>query len=169
MTHEDETETALPLSDPVYQVLGNKRRRYVFYLLVRADEPMDIGTLAERIASLESDQPVEEITYDQRKSAYTGLHQNHLPLMEQAGIIRSEKQWDRIELTERGSEIGRLVTGKVGNPGTRTLLYVGVPAFGIGLSLGIWLSVVRVPPHTYVVEGAVTVLGLLAIGYVLTR
>lgn len=137
---QNETGLPSPSADTVYQALGNQRRRYVLYLLVNQQEPMDIGTLAKRIAALENNQSVRDVSYEHRKSVYTGLHQNHLPLMEQAGLIRSEQGWGCIELTDRGSEIGRQLARKTDHQIRRYFLFLGVAAFGIGLIVGVLLS-----------------------------
>ncbi|AZH25273.1 DUF7344 domain-containing protein [Haloplanus aerogenes] len=162
-------EVDSPLSDIVYQVLGNERRRFVLELLTQQEEPIDIGTLAERVASLENDQSVGEISYDQRKSVYTGLYQNHLPLMERAGLIRSENGWDRIEITDQGSEIQQRLNGADEQSRTSNVLYVALSAFGIGLFLGSWFSVRTLVPAVGFVQGVGFGLSLLAVGYVLTK
>lgn len=129
--------------DTIYQILGNQRRRYLLSVLVEEDEPADIGRLAEQVAALENDRPVEDVTYDQRKSVYTGLHQNHLPLMEDEGLVRSEQEWEKIELTDRGEEIGRQLAGK-DDELSQYLLYLGLTAFCVGLIAGLLLPSIPV-------------------------
>ncbi|WP_251343664.1 DUF7344 domain-containing protein [Haloplanus halophilus] len=165
----DEAEGAPLLSDPVYQVLGNERRRHVLQVLAAEDDPIDIGTLAERVAGLENDRPVAEVTYDQRKSVYTGLHQNHLPMMEQVGLVRSEGGWDRIELTDRGAEIQRRIAGRDRRSAARDRLSVALAALVVGLFLGVGV----VPPSMLSLVdplyGLLVGLSLLAVGYVLMK
>jgi hypothetical protein len=165
----DEAGRSTLFSDPVYRVLGNERRRYVLELLAGQDDPIDIGTLAELVASRENDQPVAEVSYDQRKSVYTGLYQNHLPLMEQAGLVRSENGWDRIELTNKGREIHRRLNGGDEEPSSRNPVYVALLAFGVGLFVGIWYAPPSVLPIVGFVHGVAAGLSLLAGGHVLMK
>lgn len=127
-----------PEHDSVFDVLGNQRRRYVVSVLAEEDGPLDIGTLAERVAALESDRPVEEISYALRKSVYTGLHQNHLPKMEQAGLITSGKGWSEIELDESGDEMTEFLEWTV-DEGRNVRYEPVVLTFVLGLLLGTWV------------------------------
>ena len=120
----------------VFDVLGNRRRRFVTYVLARADEPVDIGTLAERVAAMEADTSIEEVTYAQRKSVYTGLHQTHLPKMEQAGLIASDSGWTEIELNESGAQMIEYLDGSDGHPGTGRY-ELGALTFVSGLLVGV--------------------------------
>lgn len=132
-----------PKDDSVFDVLGNQRRRYVVSVLAQEDGPVDIGTLAERVAALESDRPVEEISYAQRKSVYTGLHQNHLPKMEQAGLITSGKGWTEIELNDSGDEVTQFLEWSV-NEGRNVRYEQVVLTFVIGLLIGTWVPLAPV-------------------------
>lgn len=70
-----------------YDVLSNKRRRYVVYLLKQESDRVTIGEMAERVAAWEYGVQTEEVTGDQRKRVYTALQQTHLPMMDDAGLI----------------------------------------------------------------------------------
>lgn len=101
------SESVPATSNSIYEVIANRRRRYVLLLLLDQNESVDIKALAKQIAALENDRPVEEVTYDQRKSVYVGLYQSHLPLLKDTGLIRAEQEWARIYLTDRGREVAR--------------------------------------------------------------
>jgi hypothetical protein len=83
----------------VYEMLGNRRRRYALQYLRTSDGPVAIGELAEHVAAEENDVPPEAVSPGQRKSVYTALHQNHLPKLTDAGLVRAEREWVGIELT----------------------------------------------------------------------
>lgn len=122
----------------VFDVLGNRRRRLVTYVLARADEPLDIGTLAERVAALEADASIEEVTYAQRKSVYTGLHQTHLPKMERAGLIASDSRWAEIALNESGAQMIEYLNGSDGRRETARYGF-GALTFVFGLLIGVFV------------------------------
>lgn len=176
MTTADGTATNLSpvAADAVYRVLGNRRRRCILFVLADRGEPTDIGTLAERVAALENERRPEEVTYEQRKSAYTGLHQNHLPRLEAAGLIRSEREWDRIELTGRGAELWTRLYGPAENDGVDEddedgtgvrSLHAMLFTFGIGVGAGVVLAAVSLAGVSgYVYLGAsLVVLGGLGL------
>ena len=87
---------SIPL-DQVFEVLKNERRRRVLERLTEAEEPLDLGTLAEEIAALENDKDVRQITSTERKRVYVGLYQCHLPKMDDFGVVSFEKSRGTIE------------------------------------------------------------------------
>ena len=70
----------------LFEVLSNQRRRFAVYAVAKEDE-MELGTLAERIAAWENEQPVESVSSQERKRVYTALQQSHLPKLAEAGLI----------------------------------------------------------------------------------
>lgn len=77
-------------ADDVLEALDNERRREVIRRLAGAagDDPaIPLGELAEYVAAVENGKPVEKVTSDERKKAYIGLYQAHLPTLEETGII----------------------------------------------------------------------------------
>ncbi|PSP49506.1 hypothetical protein BRC67_10995 [Halobacteriales archaeon QH_3_68_24] len=78
---EEETAAELPL-DQVFEILKNKRRRTVLRYLKGRDGPVALGDLAEEVAAVENDTPVAQVTSRERKCAYVGLYQCHLPKMD---------------------------------------------------------------------------------------
>lgn len=94
-------DTTTPDADAVFHVLSNRRRRLVVRVLQEADGPVDIGELARAVAAREQGVPPEEVTHRQRKSAYTALHQNHLPKLVDAGFVEVDREWVAIRLTDR--------------------------------------------------------------------
>lgn len=101
-----ETQSADLTADTVFSALSNARRRGVLTLL-QANEatetPVGIRELAERIAAWENDTTPEAVTYKQRKRVYTSLHQTHLPMLEDAGLIEAKRAWEGLELTPRAA------------------------------------------------------------------
>lgn len=73
--------------DTAYEILANRRRRYVIHLLQYHDEPMELGPLAEQVAAWEYETDPERVTSQQRKTVYTALQQRHLPRMDEAGLL----------------------------------------------------------------------------------
>ena len=70
----------------LFEILSNQRRRFAVYA-VSGEEEVDLGTLAKTIAAWENEQPVEQVTSNERKRVYTSLQQSHLPKLAEAGVI----------------------------------------------------------------------------------
>lgn len=78
-------------TDAVFEVLSNRRRRQVIRYLYTEEQRTDIGSLAEYVAGLENGVAVAQLTSAQRKRAYVGLYQCHLPKMDEYDIIRYDR------------------------------------------------------------------------------
>ena len=63
----ERAEQGVP-ADTLFEALSNRRRRLAIQILREADSPMDIGTLATRIAARENDVAPAAVTHRQRKS-----------------------------------------------------------------------------------------------------
>jgi hypothetical protein len=85
-----EGEPELPL-DQVFSLLKNERRRLVLEYLKTTENPASTSDLAEFVASHETGKPVSHINSSERKRAYVGLYQCHLPKMDDMGVIEFNK------------------------------------------------------------------------------
>ncbi len=73
--------------DDLFELLSNRRRRYVLNELLGNEHTLEIGTLAQEIAAYEDDLEYHEVSSKDRKRVYTALHQSHLPKMDNTGVI----------------------------------------------------------------------------------
>ena len=69
----------------VFDALGEFRRRYALYALADADGPLDIETLAERVAEREAGR--SDADGDRVDRVRLTLVHNHLPKLVNAGLI----------------------------------------------------------------------------------
>ncbi len=83
----------------LFELLSNQRRRVIFDELLGRNGDIEIGTLAQEIAAIEDDVPVETVSSADRKRVYTALHQSHLPKMAEAGVIEFDSDRGTIEPT----------------------------------------------------------------------
>jgi hypothetical protein len=89
-TGEAGSGSAEPATLPLDQVFGmvkNERRRRAISYLKQEGGQTTLGELAEHIAAMENDKPVEAVTSKERKRVYVGLYQCHLPKMDDLDIV----------------------------------------------------------------------------------
>ena len=88
----------------LFDVLGNQRRRYILWYLVRADEPRPCRDIAEQVAAWENDSTPEEVSSSQYQSVYNSFYQTHFPRLEEEGFIDYDRSegivYPREHLTE---------------------------------------------------------------------
>ena len=85
--------------DELFELLSNRRRRYIIHTLVRADETVDIGDLSQRIAAWEEGLEFEEVTSTDRKRVYTAVQQTHLPKLDSTGVVEFDRDRGLVEPT----------------------------------------------------------------------
>lgn len=156
-----------PLSqDTIFSVLQNARRRYVIYYLVTHDGWVTSRDLADQVAAWENDDPVQELSYEQRKRVRTALYQTHLPRLDDAGVIEYDVRDGRLRPTDQLTAYERYLD-RVPEPTAddRSSRYVAA-AFAATAGLTVLLGLldvgglVAVPGFAY---GAVGLLGLGAL------
>ena len=85
--------------DTLYDILRNERRRLILHYLVSVpDHEAVLGTLATQIAAWENDIPYSSVTSTLRKRTYNTLQQNHLPRMDEVGLIQYDRNRGTIAL-----------------------------------------------------------------------
>ena len=92
-------EQTVLTEDELFELLSNRRRRYIIHTLVRADETVDIGDLSQRIAAWEEGLEFEEVTSNDRKRVYTAVQQTHLPKLDSTGVVEFDRDRGLVEPT----------------------------------------------------------------------
>lgn len=67
----------------VFVLLANRRRRLALRVLRESATPLAQGELADRIAEREYEEP----TVNDRRSIYLSLYHNHVPRLDDAGVV----------------------------------------------------------------------------------
>lgn len=91
--------------DVVFGLLANERRRQVLTYLADGGNPASLSDLAEHIASSENDKPVAALTSQERKRVYVGLHQAHLPKMDDASVVDYDQPSGSVELRPEANQL----------------------------------------------------------------
>ena len=82
--------------EQIHDILSNERRKRTLDFLKRKREEVELRTLAERLAELESgESPAPKCV---RQSVYNSLHQTHLPKLNELDIIEYDKDRKTISL-----------------------------------------------------------------------
>jgi hypothetical protein len=85
----------------VFEILSAHRRQVVLRYLDRVGGRAKLSDLAEHIASIECDCKRGQVTSRERKRAYVGLYQCHLPKMADMGAIDYDRDRGTVELNDR--------------------------------------------------------------------
>lgn len=91
--------------DEIFEVLYNGRRRKILTYLLDHDGVSTAGEVAEHIAAIENDTTVQGLSSYERKRVYVGLYQNHLPMMDDIGIVEYDKNRGTVQLCECSKQL----------------------------------------------------------------
>lgn len=129
-----------PSEDDLFEVLSNRRRRYAVHAIKQEGDDVELGDVAERVASWEYDVTKSELSYDERKRVYTALQQSHLPKMDDAGIVAFDKQRGVIE-PEPALEDAEVYMDIVqGREIPWSQLYLGLSGVMAALVAAVWMG-----------------------------
>ncbi len=81
-----ETGSAIDDAD-VFEILSNRRRRFVIHALKRFDEPLDVSDLSRYVSAWELDVDPEDVPYEYRHNVHSTLKRTHLPKLRAKGIV----------------------------------------------------------------------------------
>jgi hypothetical protein len=73
--------------DDAFEVLSNRRRRYVVHQLLQHGDVTDLRTLSRQVAAWENRKPFDQVTSEERRRVYNALQQFHLPKLDGMGVV----------------------------------------------------------------------------------
>lgn len=134
-------------SDVAFEILKNRRRRRTLKVLTEREELTTLSELAEEIAAWENGIDRQAITSDQRKRVYVGLYQQHLPKMDDAGVIEFDQRSGETRLTDAGHQlwqwrIDKLQDRRDNQDSYWPKLYFSIGVVGLGMLAGTWLQLI---------------------------
>lgn len=151
--HEDELT-----QDVVFDLLSNRRRRYILSRQYERAEPTSLMTFAAEIAAQENNIPVDDVSDEQQKRVYVSIYQTHVPKLADAGAISYDPDSKLIELAENAPELLEYLHPPEDDEPPWQLIYVGVALVGLAVHL---LGVVGAV--STVLSGFLATIGILVV------
>jgi DNA-binding transcriptional ArsR family regulator len=135
-------------NDQIFDVLSNRRRRYVIhYLSQHDDESVSLGDLSRQIAAWETGNDPDYIAYDERKTVHTSLYQNHVPKLAEAGIIEYDSREGTVRPTDAYEEVDLYLETVSGDDVPWSVYLLGLAVGMTLLAVAVWLDL---PPFSAV-------------------
>lgn len=139
--------TAGPTAEIIFEILSNRRRRNVLQYLKQIDGPVTMRDLSEQLTAWETGKDRTAIRPSERKRVYTALHQNHLPRMDQAGVIEYDRDRGTVVRTAEFAAYAVYLEATPGRNRNWGLFYVGL---GVALAGVVAASALGLPPFSAV-------------------
>lgn len=123
--------------DEVYEVLSNRRRRFVIHALKRREGPVDVTELSKHVTAWEIGVEPAEVAYEDRRNVYSTLQRTHLPKLDEKDIVAFDEEENVVEPAEtlEALEVYVEVLGSREIPWS--LYYVGLAALAAALLLAV--------------------------------
>ncbi len=151
----------------IFSVLSNRRRRFVLHYILQNGEETTIRKLTEQIAAWESSTDTEYVDSAARKRVYTALQQNHLPKMDEAGIINFQKDRGVIERTDAADKLDVYIEVAYGRqiPWSEYYFALSVGCFLlVGIAWAVGFPFTLMPPLGWMVF-VTTIFALSSLGH----
>lgn len=84
--------------DTLFELLSNRRRRYVLSCLNEYENPMALADLADEVAARENGTPITQTSAEEVKRIYISLYHTHVPKLEAADVVRYSQDQDMVAL-----------------------------------------------------------------------
>ena len=78
--------------EEVFEILANRRRRFVIHALKRADDPPDVSELSRYVTAWEMGVDPEEVPYEERHNVHSTLRRVHLPKLTEADVVTVDEE-----------------------------------------------------------------------------
>ena len=137
--------------DDAFEVLSNRRRRYVIHHLIQHGETTELRPLSRQVAAWENYKSLDQVTSEERRRVYNALQQFHLPKLQSKGVVAYESGRGTVRATSAARGL-RVYLGSQPHPGCRSVwvasgalvaiavllafTVVGVPALGAVVLVG---------------------------------
>lgn len=120
MTRVSLGQTLEPLVDDfcqneLFDVLGNRRRRFILCYLVLEKEAVECRELAEKIAAWEDDTSEDGVPTTKYQSVYNSLYQSHLPKLDSMEFVDYDRSENLVAPSDQLPEIERVLDTVVTN------------------------------------------------------
>jgi DNA-binding transcriptional ArsR family regulator len=148
--------TAPDLShEEVFEILANRRRRFVIHALKRADEPPDVSELSRHVTAWELGVEPEAVPYEERHNVYSTLRRVHLPKLREADVVTVDED-DVVRPAPALADLDVYVEVLQGREIPWSLYYVGLAVLVGALLLAVGVGVPGAAALSPVAVGAFT-------------
>lgn len=106
-TAEDVTNNPPPplSTTMLFEILANKRRRYVFHSLKENETPIALADLADEVAIRETETSSSEIPAEEVKRIHTSLWHSHIPKLADVDIIEYNQDRETVALAANAEQL----------------------------------------------------------------
>ena len=119
--------------DEVFEILSNRRRRFVIHALKRAEGPIEVSELSTHVTAWEHDIDPTDVKYEDRRNVYSTLQRTHLPKLEEVNVVTVDDEANLVEPTPELESLDIYVEVLRSREIPWSLYYVGLAGVAVSL------------------------------------
>lgn len=139
--HESHDGSGEYSQEVVFEMLSNRRRRFVVHYLLDADEEAELRELSRAVAAWENDKRRGNVSSQERRRVYNALQQSHLPKMDDAGLVEFDASRGTISASEDLEDLQVYLEIVPGNEISWSQYYLLLGVFSGSVTLASWIGV----------------------------
>jgi len=123
--------------EEVFEVLSNRRRRFVIHALKRAEGPVDVSELSAHVTAWDLGVDQDEVRYEDRRNVYSTLRRTHLPKLEEKNVVTVDEETNLVEPTSELEGLDIYVEVLRSREIPWSLYYVGLAGLAVSLLIAV--------------------------------
>lgn len=123
--------------DEIFEVLSNRRRRFVIHALKRTPEPIEVSELSTHVTAWEVGVDPDEVTYEDRRNVYSTLQRTHLPKLAEKNVVTLDEESNLVRATPALDNLDIYVEVLGSKEIPWSLYYVGLAGVAVSLLLAV--------------------------------
>lgn len=139
-THNATTKSELT-QDEIFELLANRRRRFVIHALKYTKEALQVSTLAKYVAAWELDVDPASIEYEDQRNIYSTLRRTHLPKLDEKKVVQYDADQNLVEPTPLLEDLDVYIEVLQGREIPWSVYYVGLSGVAISVLLAVTVGV----------------------------
>ena len=127
--------------DDIFDVLSNRRRRFVIHALKREDRPLEVAELSTYVTAWEHGMDPDHVKYEDRRNVHSTLTRTHLPKLEENDVIIYDTEASVVEPTPTLNDLDIYIEVLQGREIPWSQYYVGLAGIAVALLIAIQTGV----------------------------
>ncbi|WP_128904451.1 DUF7344 domain-containing protein [Halorubrum amylolyticum] len=123
--------------DEIFEVLSNRRRRFVIHALKRREGAVEVSDLSRHVTAWEVGVEPDEVTYEDRRNVYSTLQRTHLPKLEEKNVVTIDEEENLVRATPELENLDIHVEVLKSREIPWSLYYVGLAGVAVSLLLAV--------------------------------
>ena len=104
--HTEDTEL---MPNFIFNMMSERRDRYILYLLHYSQNTLDAHEIVEQITALEHGIPPNQIPNEIHNPIQTAIFHIHLPKLDASGVVEWDEHNQEVRITEVGEKFGPIL------------------------------------------------------------